>query len=127
MSDDKLTRLRELAMTATSGPWSFQRPQVNKWVNGKRTNIDCDHHKEDEYESLVVGELHQQEPTEVIGYFACGSHHLRIAPADADFIAACDPATVLALLDERDALAARLAELEEEWRQDAMYRNLSDL
>lgn len=89
MTPDELTaivaRLRELAAKATPGPW-------HGWV--------------------ISGTPASGPPRgEVVGPTRVPyDHSLLFGPADALFMAACDPQTVLALCDavaERDALRAK--------------------
>lgn len=81
------TKLRALAEKATPGPWS---------VSGMRMNLA----------RLRGGEAHSVGPDgdAVALVFYEAKHHAQHW-ADARFIAAVNPAAVLALLNERDALA----------------------
>ena len=89
LSDREREEGLRLLAAATQGEWMWQRPQINEWVGEDgETPSNVDHeHDEDEYEALVVGPLHRQDREDVIGYFRCGSHHLRVSPADAALIA----------------------------------------
>jgi len=88
MSNDRYERIRAaLAMRPTPGPWAACRTNSGTFVKSER----------------------------LAGYFV-EVRHCRTAQdvnADAHLIAACDPDTIRALLDERDALGAENARLRE--------------
>lgn len=93
-------RLRLLAGAATPGPW-FWHKEDGRTTSGARVMnnphtmaFEIDAGKKHGVQIVTV--IAWKEPTWVQ------------AQSNAKYIAACDPATILALLDERDALLARL-------------------
>ena len=80
------TKLRELAMAATTGEWLVER-----YGTGMHE---------------IYINISESETETVIGIPPDGSSVPLICSADAEYIAAANPATVLALLDEIDRLRA---------------------
>lgn len=85
---DRYQKIRDaLAMGPTPGPWLFCPTNSGTFVKSERV-------------SGYLAEVRHCRTTQDVN-------------ADASFIAACDPGTIRALLDERDALAAENARLRE--------------
>lgn len=94
-------RLRELAEKATRGPWRWTDHRVPDLV-GRGGDPDIY-----EYDTEVIEAEHHGE----CGCRSACELNLAVGPFDAEFIAAADPQTVLALLDERDRLRNALARI----------------
>ena len=86
--------LRRLAEAATPGPWAWDQHRVPT-LNGQAGDPDLY-----VYETAVIEAEHSGE----CGCRSACELELNVADADAKFIAAADPTTVLALLDEIAAL-----------------------
>lgn len=85
-------RLRELAEAATSGPWS--------WTDGEN-------YSEDRWDYAYL------DPMVLHGaWHNTGDAGVGVNAADAAYIAAVDPQTVLRLLDDKDRLRAALETIE---------------
>ncbi len=96
MTADERARLRALAVAATPGPWSAGVSDPEGLPNDTPT-------------------IFAPEMVDVVALAPVGD--------DAAFIAAANPAAVVALLDALDAAERRVAELEEredgrDWRED---------
>lgn len=92
IADEQLAQLRELASKATPGPWVAD-PDI---AGGEYTwTVHADR--------IARGTAPWEGPE------VC---HCGQAEHDARYIAACDPAAILALLDERDGLLSALAKAE---------------
>ena len=105
-----LTELRRLAEAATPGPWYLDGP----WWYGDDDSAYCISTAEDAGRIAVT----IAPPRYIFG----GEREVR--DANARFIAAANPAAVLALLAERDALAAkveRVRALADEWTYNGEF------
>lgn len=93
MTPDEKAELRKAAEAATPGPWLDWRPQHVKWDDPMACGYDC-------------------KPGRGI-YYCTGPDCESDEQAECDglFIAAANPATVLALLDENARLAAEVERL----------------
>lgn len=86
----QLAELRRLAENATPGPWDYYRPHPN-------------------YRAYEVGQV---MPAGYLGEAVAATEDV-YAEKNAAFIAAANPAAVLGLLDDNDALRAELAHMTE--------------
>ncbi len=91
MTNDQASKLKELALAATPGPW--------KWIMGFGG-----------WKSLIRGAEKDIEVNRVLYVRNDGLAGMR--HADGDYIAAANPTTILDLLAERESLRARVEELE---------------
>lgn len=102
-------RLRELAEAATPGEWKQQRFPYRNEIHGPEWPI-CTVNDDDERRPLIGP---ADDPTPMHG------------EADASFIAAANPQTVIALLDEVERLDAALDE--EIAERDARLKQIDDI
>jgi len=91
--------LKELAMAATPRGWIAETAYRAQAANGGY------------YAAFIVGKRHDGQTTNVAD--VCNSYNMVQGEADANaaYIAAANPAAVLALIEERDALRAQYQEL----------------
>ena len=99
LTPETLAELRRLAEAATPGPWYLDGP----WWYGDDDSAYCISTAEDAGRIAVT--------IAPPGYMLGGEREVR--DANARFIAAANPAAVLALLDDADALRAELAHMRE--------------
>ena len=115
LTAERLSELRKIAEAATPGPWEWREREHNERIRkreraGRRSRrqfvyclqgpplsgVASEHRDEFDYHNVMSLRWDQVKATTLTG--------VAPTPADADFIAAFDPTTVLALLDEIDHL-----------------------
>ncbi|MGQ5788524.1 ead/Ea22-like family protein [Serratia sp. IR-2025] len=100
--DNKLSELKAAAMAATPGPWILDD---DSWSDGDHANIST----EERYDSGIINIAQVDGGGSESGFDEPFSIEQQ---ANARFIAAANPAVILALLAELEAKDKRIAELE---------------
>lgn len=109
MNTEKINELRKLAQAATPGPWVAGGPSF-----GEPFPVWCDE---------VVTESGGDSPESVC---LCPSGAEESSTDDMSYIAAANPAAILAMIQQRDELLAALKHIREYWNGDQNDEAMAD-